>query len=201
MSPTGTIFLVRHGETDWNAAGRWQGQTDVPLNARGRTQALALAERMRSEGIEAIASSDLVRASTTARIIGEALRLPIHVDPGLREQSFGLFEGLTRAECERRFPEEWERYSAGWRVTPPGGESLEALLARLVPAIQHVVERLASPALVVMHGGAMRALLRERADSAVDRWPMYAIPNGGTFRVRFGSCRILEVSSVDLDPV
>jgi probable phosphoglycerate mutase len=180
------IFLARHGETDWNAAGRWQGHTDVPLNATGRAQALALAERLRREGIAAIASSDLARARTTAQIVARALGLELAiVDPGLREQRFGLFEGLTPSECERRHPEEWARYAADPRLGPPGGESRSALLERLLHAVHRVGERLAPPPLVVTHGGAIRALvagLGVASGPGAGRAPA-AIPNAGVLRL------------------
>src|SRR5919198_186378 len=127
MSDTQTLFLARHGETEWNAAGRWQGHTDVAINENGRAQARALAERMRREGVAAIASSDLARARITAEI----------------------------------FPGVLARYVADARAAPPGGESRQALLARVTAAVRRVADELASPALVVMHGGAMRSLLRE----------------------------------------
>ncbi|HYG70238.1 MAG TPA: histidine phosphatase family protein, partial [Anaeromyxobacteraceae bacterium] len=90
------LFLVRHGETDWNVAGRWQGQTDIPLNEAGRAQARELARRMRGEGIATIAASDLLRARETAEIVAAELGLEVRIlDHRLREQSFGAFEGLT----------------------------------------------------------------------------------------------------------
>ena len=136
MHGTATLFLVRHGETDWNAAGRWQGQTDIPLNPRGREQAREVAGRLRGEGLGAIASSDLLRARTTAEIVAAELGLVVnHLDPGLRERRFGCFEGLTREEVAVRFPEAWTRYLADPGPAPPGGESRDALLGRLLPAV------------------------------------------------------------------
>jgi probable phosphoglycerate mutase len=125
------VFIARHGETDWNVAGRWQGHTDVPLNATGRAQAVALAERLRSEGIAAVATSDLSRARHTAEIVAGALRVPLAlVDPDLREQRFGRFEGLTPDECAERYPEDWARYVADRHAGPPGGETRVALRER-----------------------------------------------------------------------
>jgi broad specificity phosphatase PhoE len=153
------VLLARHGETDWNAAGRWQGHTDVPLNETGRAQARALAERLRPVGIAAVATSDLARARATAEIVAAALGLEIGlVDPELREQRFGRFEGLTAAECVARYPED-RALRADPRLAPPDGETREAFLARLLPAVARAAERLAAPPLIVTHGGAMRLLL------------------------------------------
>src|SRR5580692_5417769 len=103
-----TIYLARHGETDWNAAGRWQGQSDVPLNARGRQQALGLGAALRAlrDGrVTAIVSSDLSRAQETATIAGGVLgHADAYVDAGLRERTCGVLEGLTRADCELLHP-------------------------------------------------------------------------------------------------
>lgn len=197
MSDARTLFLARHGETDWNAAGRWQGQTDVPLNAMGEAQARALAERMRPEGIAAVASSDLARARATADIVAAALGIEgVHTDRDLREQGYGCFEGLTKKESAERFPAEWARYVADWHATPPGGEPYAALVARVGEAVRRIAERLPSPALVVMHGGAIRALLGDRIASipspASSGWALHGIPNGGIFRLTLSSGALLE---------
>src|SRR5690242_8696605 len=93
-----TLLLVRHGETDWNAEGRLQGQTDRPLNEYGRRQARELAERLAGDGVVAIYASDLSRAKETAEIVGGRLGLPVVVDPDLRERNWGTWEGLTPRE-------------------------------------------------------------------------------------------------------
>jgi broad specificity phosphatase PhoE len=186
------VFLARHGETDWNLAGRWQGHTDITLNANGRAQARALAERMRSERIAAIATSDLARAHGTARIVAETLGMDVGlVDPDLREQAYGRFEGLTRGECAQRFPDEWARYVADPGSGPPGGESRSVLLERVIAAIHRVTERLAAPALVVTHGGVLRACLAAvpGAASGVPR----VIPNGSVFRLSTVAGHVVDV--------
>lgn len=199
-SPERHLLLVRHGETDWNAAGRWQGQTDVPLNANGRAQALALAARLRAEGIREIAASDLARARGTAEIVGAALGLEVAlVDADLRERGYGAWEGLTRGECEALHPEAWARHLADPRTPPPGGESAEALLARVVPAIHRAAERLESPALVVTHGGVMRAFLAavlEPGPGAAPIAPRF-VPNGGVWRVRLAGGRVIGAAALD----
>jgi glucosyl-3-phosphoglycerate phosphatase len=156
------IYLSRHGETDWNAEGRWQGHTDKPLNDRGREQARALAETLRGTGLSGIVTSDLQRARETGVIVAEALGLAIdYVDPDLRERTIGVFEGLNREECERLHPEAW----AAWierHVPPPGAEAQETLAERVTLAIGRAAERFAgagAPVLLVTHGGAMRAAL------------------------------------------
>ncbi len=182
------VFLARHGQTDWNAAGRWQGHTDVPLNETGRAQARALAERLRGEGIAAIASSDLARARRTAEIVAHVLGLQVDlVDPDLRERRFGIFEGLTLRECEQRHPEEWARYAADPGLGPPDGESRSALLERLRRAVHRVADRLAPPPLVVTHGGAMRALVAGLAVASPSGRPLGPIPNAGVLRLGIGT--------------
>jgi broad specificity phosphatase PhoE len=179
------LFLARHGETDWNVAGRWQGHTDVPLNATGRAQAAALAERLRGEGIAAVAASDLARARHTAEIVAGALGLAVAlVDPDLREQRYGHFEGLTPRECEARHPEAWARYVADPKAGPPGGESRAALLERVVRGIG-AAARLSGRALVVTHGGALRALLAAfpPGPGTATAGAPARIPNGGVVRV------------------
>jgi broad specificity phosphatase PhoE len=154
------VYLARHGETDWNVAGRWQGQSDIPLNDRGREQALALGESVRGKGVAAIVSSDLTRARETATLAGGVVGVGIaYVDPGLRERTFGIFEGLTRAECEELHPEAWEAWVQR-QQPPPGGEGRAALAARVTAAIGLASKLAGAPGtavLVVSHGGAMRA--------------------------------------------
>jgi broad specificity phosphatase PhoE len=156
------VYVARHGETDWNAANRWQGRTDIPLNDRGRAQARALAGRLRLIPFAAVVSSDLSRAYETARIVGSELKVALaYVDPELRERSFGVFEGLTRAECEAQYPGAWRAWLEH-RTAPRGGEASEALRARMVAAVARVCQDVArddAPALVVTHGGSLRAVV------------------------------------------
>ena len=138
-----TLLLVRHGETDWNAAGRLQGHTDRPLNAYGREQAKALAARLAGEDVAAIYASDLARARETAEIVGERLGLAVELDPDLREKDWGNWEGLTAVERDR---------------VEFVGESTEAHQERLLRALRRISERHPGEGrvLVVTHGGSMR---------------------------------------------
>jgi len=149
------LWLIRHGETAFNAEGRWQGQSDTPLNAVGERQAAALAPRLRDIDFDAVHSSDLSRALRTAQ-----LALPKHqplADPRLRELNFGRWEGLVWhqiPEHERADLDSWRSDPAGF--TPPEGERFTDMLARVAAwrADLPPQGRLA----VVAHGGTLRAL-------------------------------------------
>jgi broad specificity phosphatase PhoE len=175
----GRIFFARHGETDWNAAGRWQGQTDIPLNELGRAQARALGVRMQGEGIRAIGSSDLSRARETAAIAGEEIGLaPSFVDPAFRERAYGIFEGLTRDECIARYPKEWDVFADHPRTPPDSVESLAALTERMRGGLQRLIARSEDRLLVVSHGRAIRSLV-----TAVTGAEMSPLGNGGVVEV------------------
>jgi probable phosphoglycerate mutase len=156
------VYLVRHGETDWNAAERWQGHTDIPLNETGRLQARAVARSLRSLRLSAVVASDLSRAQETARIVAAELGLDVaYFDAALRERSFGCFEGLTREECDRIHPAAWRAWLAE-RRPPEGAEAHETLTSRVVAAVARAAEAVArddAPAVVVTHGGSLRAIV------------------------------------------
>lgn len=146
-----TLGLIRHGVTDWNLEGRMQGQTDIPLNEEGIRQAMKLARRLADDGMgwDAIYSSDLMRASETARFIAEALNLgEVRRDNRLRERGFGLAEGLTPAERESRF---------GARLAELAGiETEEKVLERGKAFLDDILAMEANRILVVSHGGFMK---------------------------------------------
>jgi alpha-ribazole phosphatase len=155
------LILVRHGETDWNAARRYQGQTDVPLNDTGRRQATALADGLKAQDLSAIYSSDLQRARQTAQAIAAHRGLPIRDDPRLREISFGDWEGLTYAQIQARWPHEMAAWFADpVRVAPRGGETLAQVAGRVQAALDDIVRASADRAVaVIAHGGVLRTLL------------------------------------------
>jgi probable phosphoglycerate mutase len=181
--PELVVFVARHGETDWNAEGRIQGHKDIPLNEAGRDQARGLAASAKKRGIAAVGASDLLRAKETAEIVARALELDVTlVDAGLRERSLGVFEGLTREECETRFPDEWTAWRRDPEVTPvPDAEPYDAFRERVVAAIARATRKLSrpdKPALVVTHGGALKALIR----TTVSPNALVTIPNAALFR-------------------
>lgn len=159
-----TILLARHGETDWNREHRVQGHTDRPLNDTGRAQALALAESLAGEQLDAVYASDLARALDTARAVAEPRGLPVTTLRDLREKDFGTWEGQTDEEILLRFPEA--------RGGPWGdGETSDAMAGRVVAALRTIAERHpGGRVLVVSHGGPLRAVLRHC--SAADDGPI-----------------------------
>jgi probable phosphoglycerate mutase len=188
------LYLTRHGETDWNAAGRWQGHTDIPLNGNGQRQALAIGDALWGAGIAAVVASDLSRARETARIAAERLGIAVaYLDPGLRERAFGPFEGLTRDECDRLHPEAWRAWVEEQRA-PPGGEGRAELAARVTAAIGRAADAFASvdgAVLVVTHGGALRAAVGAATDV-----PPPPIANGAIWRIEWDG-RIVRADAVE----
>jgi 2,3-bisphosphoglycerate-dependent phosphoglycerate mutase len=157
------ILAIRHGETAWNVDTRIQGHLDIPLNETGQWQAKRLA-RVLAQGdpIDAIYSSDLLRAFETARAIAEATGAPLQAHTGLRERGFGSFEGQIYGELETLFPtdaELWRQRDPHW--APSGGESLTQVQVR----VSHTLHALASQhpgqqIVLVAHGGVMDQLYR-----------------------------------------
>jgi probable phosphoglycerate mutase len=156
------LFLFRHGETDWNREGRLQGHTDTPLNANGVAQAEGLARRLHRHGVEAVVASDLSRALTTARIIAEALGIPVLTDRGLREVSVGLAEGMLWEEAKARFGAALtERWYTDDNVAFPGGETGEATLIRGLAALRRFTEAYPYRRIAVStHGAMVRRLVK-----------------------------------------
>jgi len=181
-----TIYLARHGETEWNRIGRWQGATDIPLSDTGRAQARLLAEALRHKRIARVHASHLSRALETAQIIAARLGVPAPaVDPRLRERGYGAFEGLTRVECAERYPGVWERYLADRRAVPPGAEPQAEVVERITTAMTEIATAAGAPAgsdaiLVISHGGTIRSFIH--ATVGVIPPPL---ENGALFRIRF----------------
>ena len=154
------LLLVRHGETTWNAEHRYIGRTDLPLSGEGRRQARALADRLASEPISAVYTSDLRRALETAAVIASAHGLPVRSDPRLREMDFGLWEGLSAAEVERHYAAELAAWRAGLGLAPPGGETLTAVAARVQAVLDEIAERhRLHTVAIVAHGGTLQMVL------------------------------------------
>lgn len=157
------ILAIRHGETAWNVDTRIQGHLDIPLNETGQWQARRLARALAArDAIHAVYTSDLLRAHDTARAIADATGAPLATHAGLRERSFGVFEGKTYAEIESTWPEEserWRKRELHW--APSGGESLVQVRARIERTLHELVARHPDEQIVlVAHGGVMDQLYR-----------------------------------------
>lgn len=149
------ILVVRHAESVWNLDGRWQGHANPPLTPVGAAQARAAAAGL--EGVDCIVSSDLDRARETAEIIAETLDArPVTTDPGWRERNVGLWQGLTSEQIERDYPG-----ALTARDYPPGWESDESLIERVLAASHRIAARVPSgDVLVVSHAGVIYTLER-----------------------------------------
>ncbi len=153
------LLLVRHGETDWNAEGRWQGQTGVGLNARGQEQAEVTARHLIAMAPDAVllARSDSQRVAETAAPLEARLGVPVLVDARLREIDVGGWSGRTHGEVERTDPDGWAAYRRGDPVAIGGGETTRELTDRMVAAIRDVaVAARGGTAIIVTHGWALR---------------------------------------------
>ena len=185
------LLIVRHGQTDWNSSGRFQGQTDIPLNPTGIGQAQAIAERLITETPAAIYASDLQRAWQTAQIIHTALlpehRPPLISEPRLREMCFGKWEGLTYNEIQARQPRLLQRWESDLEHTaPPGGETLlemaervEALYGSILAA--HPDETV----LLVAHGGPLQLMITQAL----------GMPRGRFWQVHLSNASLSELRS------
>jgi broad specificity phosphatase PhoE len=180
------VYLVRHGETDWNALGRLQGIVDVPLNARGLAQARALASRLRDVRLDAAYCSALGRARRTAAIVLAGRGVTAVEEPALNEMSYGRWQGSTRAQLAGDDPELAARWDADpWAVTFPGGESLVDVHRRAVAAWQRLVAaHEGETVLVSAHGHVNRVLLVHALSLPRDHFWRIAQPNG--------ECRVLD---------
>lgn len=152
--------MLRHGQSEWNATGRWQGQADPPLTELGRRQAAAAAPTLAADcpRFDCVVSSDLTRARQTAEVLAAALGIAtVVVDHRLREAHAGEWQGLTRAEIEVRWP--------GWLDSgrrPPGFEPYDAAAARFCESLRDTAQTIpGGHALVVSHGGVLRAARRQ----------------------------------------
>lgn len=183
-----TIFLVRHGETDWNVLERFQGHIDVPLNENGCHQARSLIPVMQDKSIEAVLSSDLARAFKTGQIIAEALSVPLFQDPGLREACLGKAQGMTRLEMEKEFG---KTLTQRWRsshvsdadISYPGGETGNEVIQRVFASLEKfILSNSYSRLVVTTHGGVIRRVMQKLLPSPASHVP---IPNGVVYEIRY----------------
>ena len=196
----GTIYLIRHGEVDWNRKNSYVGSTDIPLNATGRSQAMQVAEHLKDKKISAVYSSNLMRARVTAEIIAEKFGIPVTGVPAFQEVDYGEWEGLSESEIKERYQDIYAR----WREDPvginaPNGESFGELRDRAYPAFIRIAE--AHPddnVVVVAHKSTNRVLLCRLLGIDVNLYRQIAQENAciNTISVRSGGRLVVDTINI-----
>ena len=159
---TTTFLFIRHGQTDWNVQGRWQGFTDIPLNEVGRAQAHALAKRLASWPLDVVYASDLERAAETAAILAAPHRLQPILTPVWRERGLGALEGLTQAEIHKNYPYLLLPRSF---IEGPGSESYDKLRKRVIGGYNKLVrQHKGQTVAIITHGGTLRMIVSHVLD-------------------------------------
>lgn len=185
------ILLIRHGETEWNVGKRLQGHTDVALNNEGRRQAAALGRFLLDEPLDAIYSSDLLRAYDTAQAVAIPRGMQVQSEQGLRERCFGAFEGLNHPEIKEKFPEDyaaWQRRDIDARY-PDGerrAETLREFAARAVDCIARLASQPGNRKIAVFtHGGVLDSVYRRVKNMGYEHPRDFDVLNASINRVSF----------------
>lgn len=178
------LYLMRHGQTDWNAKGCVQGWNDTALNQKGIAQARLAGEKLAKEDIETIYSSDLKRAKKSAEIVSASLDLPLHCTKRLREMNFGKAEGVKKTDLEAKFPYIYPAFNdlknpERYDIRYPNGESIGEVQQRFMKVITKLVEDRRQKVLIVTHG----MLVRIFAESCLKK--TLRLDNGSVLRVVF----------------
>lgn len=179
------LWLIRHGETPWNLEGRFQGHLDVHLSPTGLHQAYRVAERLSASGnfFDGLYSSDLQRATLTAKPIGEALGLPTIQDVRIREIYAGCLQGLLRTEIDARYPEFREAAKEDpWHTPRPSGESMADVASRVQAFLDDLPE---GRSIIVTHGGVIRAALKLVVGLDERVWRKFQIGNTSITRLLY----------------
>lgn len=209
------IFLIRHGETDWNVEKRLQGHLDIDLNGEGERQAAALSRALQHERFDLIAASDLQRAIRTAHALAGPRGMTVQLETGLRERSYGAFEGLRYSDIEQRYPDAY----AAWRARevdvryPPGqysAETLREFSERAVGAVLAIAHKNHSRKIaIVTHGGVLECIYRAAAGIGLERPRDFEIRNAAINRIICNDgkleivnwCDVAHLSHTALDEV
>lgn len=183
------ITLVRHGETDWNAAGRIQGHQDIALNATGLAQARALADRLADEPLSEVFCSDLIRTRQTVEPLLALRPLPVTYDLQWRERHFGALQGLSRAQIQAEQPQAWALMGRRDRHADfDGGESLTQFYDRCVDALCRIVKSAEGEnPLVVCHGGVLDCIYRFVTGQSLESARVAGLSNAAVNQLRVTS--------------
>ncbi len=170
------LVLLRHGQTEYNATRRMQGQLDTDLSELGRRQALVVADVIARFDPIAVVSSDLRRAYDTATALGDRIGLPVEIDTRLRETHLGEWQGLTHSEVDAVAPGARNSWRADATWAPPGGENRVDVARRSIAVVGELLDKYENwsdrPIVLVAHGGLIAALTAALLDLPVDRWPV-----------------------------
>lgn len=182
---TTRLLLVRHGETDFNAEKRFQGQMDIALNANGRLQASALAKKLAHELIDIVVTSDLIRASETSAIVMAGRGVEIVEDGRLRELNFGTWEGMTYTEIQDSDPQALSTWEGDLMyMAPPGGETVSQFSSRVRSILRAIQAKYAGQTiLIVAHGGVLQLLLCTLLGLSADRFWQFGLKNASLSEV------------------
>ena len=204
MTKAVDIFAIRHGETDWNADGRLQGQTDIPLNEKGVAQAELMACGLQDLSLDAVYSSDLLRASQTAEKLTQTLGIGLQKHAGLRERHFGSFQGMTFAQVEATYPTE----AKCWRDRTPDfipggsreeGESLQAFSDRVLQTLDAIaLEYQGQKIAIVTHGGVLDVIYRAATKTPIQAPRTWALGNTSVSHLRWSSQGIELITWSDM---
>lgn len=202
------FLLIRHGETDWNRELRFQGTIDIPLNDMGLLQAQRLKQRFTNtlalwradqRGIHSVVSSVLQRAQQTAQPIAELVGMPSILEPGLQEQCYGIFEGLTAQEIKLQYPDEWAQWLAfDAQVAVKGAESAQVFHDRVMDTMRALATKYVDGHVVVVtHGGVLDMIWRHAQQHTLDGRRVCEIPNAGINHVAYDQGRWQVVQWAD----
>ncbi len=179
------LWMIRHGETAWNAEGRVQGQTDVPLSETGHAQARAIAAALSGGRFAALYSSDLLRCLQTAQPFARSAGLEVRIDPALRERHYGIFEAITYAEAKVRYPDDYARFRAKeLDYDFRGGESLRGFFERSIRCLEAIARsHPGQEVLVFTHGGVLEMAYRRANGLGLASKRDFEIPNAALNRI------------------
>ncbi len=184
------LILIRHGETDWNAEGRYQGLADIPLNENGRRQAARIARALNGANLAAIYASDLARTGETAEALARATGLSVQLDPRLREIDQGRWEGKLFDEIRAQYPEKFKRRRENpLAFKAPGGETVRHTRERVLAAVADIVGRHpAQNVAIVSHGLALAIVRAHYGDYPAGKiWDL--VPGNG------------EIVQIEVEPI
>ncbi|MFL9691555.1 histidine phosphatase family protein [Aeromonas veronii] len=181
------LVVIRHGETQANAEGRYQGALDIGLNKSGQRHIARLADEIAATQapFDRLLASPLLRTRESAAILSRQLGLPVELVPAFRERDVGLFEGLTQVEARTRYPELWARnITRRWAEAPPGGETIDEVIARVSQGLTELASTMQGERVLLVAHGVVAKVIRAVTMAGFDDFLEWQLPNGGMLSVR-----------------